>query len=167
MRSESQMIDYYDGIQNHEQFVLLLYKLRKLTKYIEIVQLDRENKKEPLILKAQERMVLLDKYKAKDWYGTLRTGGYGMLYEFDVSDKSFFDVLMEYEAFYYPDTDDEGGYRRRLTDFGIDDIAFLDKDHRPLFYTTTHEGESMIHPDVLEVDVSWVDNAANWTISQK
>ena len=58
MRSEKEMIDYDDNIQSHEQFVELLYKLQKLTKYIEIVQLDRENKKEPLILKAQEQMTV-------------------------------------------------------------------------------------------------------------
>lgn len=45
MRSENEMIDYDDNIQSHEQFVELLIKLRKLTKYITIVQLDRENSK--------------------------------------------------------------------------------------------------------------------------
>lgn len=156
MRSENEMIDYDDNIQSHEQFVELLIKLRKLTKYITIVQLDRENKKEPLILNAQDKMELLDKYKAQEWYGTLRLGGYGMVYEFDVKDKSFFEDLMKYEAFYIPEEDREGGYSPKRTDFGIDDIAFLDKDNRPLFYTTTHEGFAMIHPDVLDVDISWL-----------
>lgn len=156
MRTEEQMVDYDDNIQSHEQFVELLIKLRKLTKYITIVQLDRENKKEPLILNAQAKMELLDKYKAQEWYGTLRLGGYGVVYEFDVKDKLFFNDLMEYEAFYLPDVDDEGSWRPKRTDFGIDDIAFLDKDNRPLFYTTTHEGFSMIHPDVLDVDASWI-----------
>lgn len=51
MRSEKEMLDYDETIQDHEQFVELLFKLRKLTKYITIVQLDRENKNDPLILK--------------------------------------------------------------------------------------------------------------------
>lgn len=157
MRSEKEMIDYDETIQGHEQFVELLFKLRKLTKYITIVQLDRENKNDPLILKAKEKMVLLEKYKAQEWYGTLRLGGYGVVYDFDVKDKSFFEDLMEYESFYIPAVDSEGSYRPIETDFGIDDIAFLDKDKRPLFYTTTHEGFSMIHPDVLDVDISWIN----------
>ena len=45
---------------------------------------------------------------------------------------------------------------RRSKNFIIDDIAFLDTDNRPLFYVTTHEGFSMIHPDVLDVDISWI-----------
>jgi len=156
MRNEKEMIDYDDAIQSHEQFVELLIKLRKLTKYITIVQLDRENKREPLIVNAQSKMELLDKYKAQEWYGTLRGGGYGMVYEFDVKDKSFFDDLMKYEAFYISKVSRNGEYCVKRTDFGIDDIAFLDQDHRPLFYTTTHEGFAMIHPDVLKVDVSWM-----------
>ena len=63
---------------------------------------------------------------------------------------------MRYEAFYIPAKDQEGSYRPKYTNFGIDDIAFLDTDNRPLFYVTTHEGFSMIHPDVLDVDISWI-----------
>lgn len=156
MRSEEQMIDYDDNIQSHEQFIELLIKLRKLTKYITIVQLDHENKKDPLIVNAQNKMVLIDKYKAQAWHGTRRLGGYGIVYEFDVKDKSFFNDLMRYEAFYIPAKDQEGSYRPKYTNFGIVDIAFLDTDNRPLFYVTTHEGFSMIHPDVLDVDISWI-----------
>lgn len=155
MRNKNQLIDYDSNIQNHDQFVELLLRLRKLTKYIVIVQPDRGNKKEPLILKAMEKMRLLDQYKTGEWPGT-KTSGYGVLHKFDVLDKSFFHELMKYEAFYFNETDQEGGIRTRRTDFGIDDIIFLDKDQQLLFYTTTHEGYSMIHPDVLKVDVSWV-----------
>jgi len=158
MRSENEMIDYDCNIQSHEQFVELLIKLRKLTKYITIVQIDRENKKEPLIINAQNKMELIDKYKAQEWYGTFSSEGYGMVYEFEVKDKSFFDDLLQYEAFYIPSEDQEGSYCPKRTDFGIDDIAFLDKDERPLFYTTTHEGFSMIHPDVLDVDISQMES---------
>ena len=156
MRSEKEMIDYDDNIQSHEQFVELLIKLRKLTKYIEIIQLDRENKKEPLILMAQEKMILLEKCKAKSWHGTECTAASGVVYEFDVADKSFFETLMEYDAFYYPDEVLDGRKKSGITDFGTDDIAFLDSDHRPLFYATPHERVSMIHPDVLDVDISWL-----------
>ncbi len=157
MRSESEMTDYDDNISSHEQFVELLFKLRKLTKYITIVQIDGEKKNDPVISKAMDKMTLLDKYNALEWYGTIRSHGYATVYEFDVKDKSFFSELMEYEAFYIPSISRSGEYRPERTFFGLNDIAFLDSDKRPLFYTTTHEGFSAIHPDVLKVDISWVN----------
>jgi len=150
IRREDEMIDYDTNIQTHEQFVELLLKLRKLTKYITIVQPYRKNKGEPLIRKAMNSMELIDEYRSHEWYGTY-TLGYGYVYEFDVKYKEFFKDLMRYEAFYIPLEDKYGCYRPQKTDFGFDDIAFLDEDKQPLFYTTTHEGYSMIHPDVLEV----------------
>ena len=149
MRSELEMIDYDYDISSHEQFVELLFKLRKLTKYITIVQIDDEKKNDPMITKAMEKMTLLDKNNALEWYGTV--------YEFDVKDKSFFSDLMEYEAFYIPATSRDGEYRPEYTSFGLNDIAFLDRYKVPLFFTTTHEGFSVIHPDVLDVDISWLN----------
>lgn len=157
MRSEVEMIYYEDDISSHEQFVELLFKLRKLTKYITIVQIDGEKKNDPMITKAMEKMTLLDKYNALEWYGTLRLSHCGTVYEFDVKDKSFFSDLMEYEAFYIPATSRDGEYRPEYTSFGLNDIAFLDRDKGPLFFTTTHEGFSVIHPDVLDVDISWLN----------
>ncbi len=157
MRSESEMTDYDYDISSHEQFVELLLKLRKLTKYITIVQIDGEKKNDPVISKAMYKMTLLDKYNALEWYGTHRSHGYATVYEFDVKDKSFFSDLMEYEAFYIPAESRSGEYCPERTSFGLNDIAFLDSDKRPLFYTTTHEGFSVIHPDVLDVDISWVN----------
>ncbi len=155
MRSEVEMIDYDYDISSHGQFIELLFKLRKLTKYITIVQIDGEKKNDPVISKAMEKMILLDKYKALEWHGTLHLSHCGMVYEFDVKDKSFFSDLMEYEAFYIPATSRNGEYRPEYTSFGLNDIAFLDRDKGPLFFTTTHEGFSDIHPDVLDVDISW------------
>ena len=140
MRSELEMIDYDYDISSHEQFVELLFKLRKLTKYITIVQIDDEKKNNAL-----------------EWYGTLRLSHCGTVYEFDVKDKSFFSDLMEYEAFYIPATSRDGEYRPEYTSFGLNDIAFLDRYKVPLFFTTTHEGFSVIHPDVLDVDISWLN----------
>ena len=157
MRSEVEMIYYEDDISSHEQFVELLFKLRKLTKYITIVQIDGEKKNDPMITKAMEKMTLLDKYNALEWYGTLRLSHCGTVYEFDVKDKSFFSDLMEYEAFYIPATSRDGEYRPEYTSFGLNDIAFLDRYKGPLFFTTTHEGFSVIHPDVLDVDISWLN----------
>lgn len=157
MRSEVEMIYYEDDISSHEQFVELLFKLRKLTKYITIVQIDDEKKNDPMITKAMEKMTLLDKYNALEWYGTLRLSHCGTVYEFDVKDKSFFSDLMEYEAFYIPTTSRDGEYRPEYTSFGLNDIAFLDRYKVPLFFTTTHEGFSVIHPDVLDVDISWLN----------
>ena len=62
---------------------------------------------------------------------------------------------MEYDAFYYPD-EVLDGRKSGITDFGTDDIAFLDSAQRPLFYATPHERVAMIHPDVLDVDISWI-----------
>ena len=110
-----------------------------------------------MITKAMEKMTLLDKYNALEWYGTLRLSHCGTVYEFDVKDKSFFSDLMEYEAFYIPATSRNGEYRPEYTSFGLNDIAFLDRYKGPLFFTTTHEGFSVIHPDVLDVDISWLN----------
>ena len=110
-----------------------------------------------MITKAMEKMTLLDKYNALEWYGILRLSHCGTVYEFYVKDKSFFSDLMEYEAFYIPATSRDGEYRPEYTSFGLNDIAFLDRDKVPLFFTTTHEGFSVIHPDVLDIDISWLN----------
>lgn len=68
------------------------------------------------------------------------------------ADKQYFQYLEGLSSFFYWGKDDEGCDTVERTEFGIDDIAFLDKDKKVLFFTTTHEGNANIAPELLDHD---------------
>jgi hypothetical protein len=151
MADESGMIFY--PIYDHAQYESLLLRLRKLSRYVVLVQIDGEAADDPHVLQAMETMVLVDKKPVCKWLGT-DAFGRAVQYEFFLNTKAFFNYLLQYPSFFFNERLDYSSIED--TSFGLDDIAFLDKDRKPLFYTTTHEGLAWVRPDVLNVDLSYL-----------
>ncbi|MBD5384543.1 MAG: hypothetical protein HDR72_06055 [Ruminococcaceae bacterium] len=134
-------------LASHEQHLRLLDILEKRTRTIEIVQICDEDLDEPLIKAAAP--YLIKKESVNEWHGT-RRGGRGAP-KFTVrANKEFFKHLRKYESFFRSMTDENRFEYVRETDFGLDDIAFLDSGGAVLFYTTTHEAYAYIAPELLK-----------------
>lgn len=133
-------------LTDHEQFLRLLSALEKETAALEIVQICGEDADEPLIKAAKP--FLLKKESVNKWHGT-RQGGKGVPKYTIRADKAFFRHLRKYEHFFKNSVDEHGCDKVIETDFGQDDIAFLNKDGEPLFFTTTHEGYATIAREFL------------------
>lgn len=130
-------------LTSHEQHLKLLDVLEKRTRTIEIVQICDEDLDEPLIAAAMP--FLIKKERVNKWHGT-RQGGRGSPKFTIRADMAFFKHLRKYECFFQNMTDKNGFDHVRKTDFGLDDIAFLDSGGAVLFFTTTHEGYAYIAP---------------------
>lgn len=139
----------YEGITltDHKQFLRLLSVLEKDTAALEIVQICGEDANETLIKAAMP--FLLKKENVNKWHGT-RCGGKGVPKYTIRADKAFFANLRRYEHFFANSRDEYGCDKVIETDFGLDDIAFLNKNGEPLFFTTTHEGYATIAADLLK-----------------
>ena len=143
-------------LTSHEQYIELLVKLRKLTRYISIVQIDGEEKDDPIVLKAKSVMQLHHSRTTDNWFSTYAPRRQAAEYVF-VKHKGFFDYLMGFESFFFSHYNKNGAYEPEYTDFNTcDDIAFFDDEMQLLFYTCTHEGFAWIYPDVLKVDISYL-----------
>lgn len=132
-------------LTSHEQHLRLLNILEKRTQTIEIVQICSEDLDKPLVKAAMP--FLIKKERVNKWHGT-KQGGRGSLKFTLRADKAFFKHLRKYECFFRGMTDDNGLDSVRETDFGLDDIAFLDSGGAALFFTTTHEGYAYIAPEL-------------------
>lgn len=157
MRTRNELETIY--LTGHQQHIEILSRLRKPTRRIVIVQVDGEVKDDPLIVNALSMMELITKRQTREWFSTKTFGTPGVEYVFQKKRK-FFDFLTGYDAFFVslpPSEYDRKGYRVEYTDFDpSNDIAFLDENGQLLFYTCTHEGIAMIHPDVLKADISYL-----------
>ena len=134
-------------LTDHDQFLRLLSALEKETASLEIVQICGEDANEPLIKAAIP--FLLKKENVNKWHGTKR-GGKGVPKYTIRADKAFFKHLRKYEHFFKNSHDEYGCDMVIETDFGQDDIAFLNKSGEPLFFTTTHEGYATIAAELLK-----------------
>lgn len=130
-------------LTSHEQHLKLLDVLERRTRTIEIVQICDEDLDEPLIKAAMP--FLIKKERVNKWHGT-KQGGRGSPKFTIRADKAFFSHLRKYECFFQNITDKNGFDHVRKTDFGLDDIAFIDSGGAVLFFTTTHEGYAYIAP---------------------
>ena len=135
-------------LTDHRQFLSLLAALEKETAVIEIVQVNGEDEDTPLIKAAMP--FLIKKEIVNKWHGTKR-GGKGAPKLTFRADKAVFAHLRKYEHFFGNSRDEYGCDTVIETDFGQDDIAFLDNNGEPLFFTTTHEGYAVIAEEVLLV----------------
>lgn len=126
-------------LTNHEQYLRLLEKLRQKTVYVLLTQINEEDEADPILSKAFSCMELVEKRYVGKWPGTVRKGAKAPQYLFRADDR-FFKFLKGFPAFFFNRKDGRGCDLVEETDFGQDDIAFLDKEQRMLFYTTTHEG---------------------------
>ena len=134
-------------LTSNKQHLRLLDILEKRTRTIEIVQICDEDLDKPLIKAAMP--FLIRKERVNKWNGT-RQGGRGSLKFTLRADVGFFKHLRKYESFFRSMTDENGLEYVRETDFGLDDIAFLDSGEAVLFFTTTHEGHVYIAPELLK-----------------
>lgn len=143
----------YDNITltDHEQYLRLLSVLEKETVTIEIVLVNGEDTDAPLIKAVIP--FLIKKELVNKWHGT-RRGGKGAPKLTVRADKAVFAHLKKYEHFFVNSRDEYGCDTVIETDFGQDDIAFLDKNGEPLFFTTTHEGYAVISADIVKLITS-------------
>lgn len=144
------MIDYTGKLNNHKEYIKILDKIENKCKYIEIVILDGRKSNE-LIDKFSDD--ILEVKKVSEWWGTKIIGGSNYLYKINYS-KEIFECLRNFQTFciyYEHESNDENfkrGYHFEITDFGIDDIAFYDKNDTCLLCTTTHEGYIYVNEKV-------------------
>ena len=136
------------NLTSHEQYLDILKKLRSKTAYIVLVQIDGEDKNDLNLVKALKQMELISKKNVSEWLGTKTRSTRPVQYVFK-SDDRYFKYLSDFDSFFFNTTDKRGCDTVQKTDFGFDDIAFLDKNKQVLFYTITHEGCTAIHPDLL------------------
>ncbi len=128
-------------LTDHEQYLRLLSALENETVTIEIVRTDGSRAETPLINAANR--FLIKEETVNKWHGTKR-GGSGVPKLTVRADKSFFAHLKRYEHFFVNARDKYGCDAVIETGFGRDDIAFLNGNGEPLFFTTTHEGYAAV-----------------------
>lgn len=134
-------------IENHEQYLTLLKKLKDRTAYIVIVQVFRD-KKDKLINHADSTMRLLEEKLADEWPGTKTYGGKNLQKVYAANDE-FFDYLESFSSFFFSHIGKNEEFIVERTEFGVNDIAFYDIRKRCLFFTTTHEGYASLHENLL------------------
>lgn len=134
-------------IENHRQYLEILDRVRKDTALIVLVQIDGADEEDPIV-KTAKQMMLLEKQETVDhWLGTIAPGRGAARYVFR-KHRSFFGYLATFESFFLVKSIDP--LVVETTDFGMDDIAFLDQNGELLFYTTTHEGYANLHCKYVE-----------------
>lgn len=144
------LIDYTGRLNNHDDYLKMLDRIEKKCEFIEIVILDGK-KSNKLVDKFSHNII--DISKVSEWWGT-KTKGSNYLYKI-YSSKGLFEYLRGFETFckYYEYGTTEESLRRGDysvdTDFGIDDIAFYDKNDNCLLCTTTHEGYIFINETLI------------------
>lgn len=128
---------------SRRQHLALLDALEKRTRTIEIVRIGGGD--ETLIGAAVP--FLVKKERVHRWHGTIQGGRGSMRYTIR-AEGAFFEHLRKYDGFFRSTEDMDAPFEH--TDFGLDDIAFIDGGGAALFYTTTHEGYAYIAPRLAE-----------------
>ena len=129
-------------IINCNQYLDILNKIRKATAKIVIVQIDGLKEDDPVVETAKQLMILEKQEIVDKWFGTIAPGRKAVQYTFQKK-REFFGYLSTFESFFIVKS--ENPYVVEETDFGMDDIAFLDQNGELLFYTTTHEGYAYLN----------------------
>lgn len=129
--------DYSGKLNSHVDYLKIIKLLEEKSEYIEYVLVDEDDTE--MIDKFKE-FILSVQLKRK-WWGTKSAQG-KKVYKIKAS-KELFRYLQSFETF-CRFTVSEYGDIAEETDFGINDIAFFDKNELPLLFTTTHEGYIMI-----------------------
>ena len=134
-------------IETHKQYLEILNQVRKDTALIVIVQIDGVDREDSVVETAKQMMSLEKQETVSRWLGTIAPGRNAARYVFR-KHRSFFGYLATFESFFLVKSMDP--FVVEATDFGMDDIAFLDQNGEPLFYTTTHEGYANLHRKYVE-----------------
>lgn len=129
--------DYTGKLNSHIDYLKIIKLLEQKSEYIEYVLIDEDNTE--MIDKFKEFIVSVQ--SKRKWWGT-KSAQSRKVYKIKVS-KELFRYLQGFETFCKFVVSDCGDFAEE-TDFGINDIAFLDKNELPLLFTTTHEGYIMI-----------------------
>lgn len=146
-----EIIDYTGKINNHEKYIEILDKIKEKCEYIEIVIINGRKNNE-LVNKFSKD--ILEQRKVCEWWGS-KTCSKNNLYKIKTSNE-LFSYLMNYETFckYYEYGSNQKSLSRgeysEITNFGIDDIAFYDKNDNYILFTTTHEGYISISDNIIE-----------------
>lgn len=139
------LLDYTGKLNNHDEYLKILEKLKDKSKYIEIVVIfEKENNE---LVDTFKNDIIFSK-KVFKWWGT-ESSAVNNLYRIKASNE-LFDYLTKFETFCkYLVADNKYYYDRQITtDFGEDDIAFFDDNDIPLLFTTTHESYIYIREDL-------------------
>lgn len=131
-------------IGTHENYINLLNKIRSDTCYISLVQIEGIGQEDPIVANANKLMELIGSKKVKEWPGTRSFGKGGKIFHYK-SKREFFHYLYSFDAFFFEKISKYGVFSVKETDFGLDDIIFMDKDENILLFTTTHEGDIYIN----------------------
>lgn len=133
--------DYTGKLNSHADYLKIIRLLETKSEYIEYVLVDEDDTK---MLDRFENLIVSVQQKRK-WWGTI-SGKSRKVYKIRPS-KELFRYLRGFETFCKYTVSDWGDSAEE-TDFGINDIAFFDKNELPLLFTTTHEGYIMIRSDL-------------------
>lgn len=125
-------------LNDHNEYLKVLEKLKNKTQYIEYVLVDKKN----TYLIEQLKNNILKIKLVNQWWGT-ETFEKHHLYKINATSESF-EFLKRYSTFCMVKN-----HKVIQTDFGINDIAFLDNKGEPLLFTTTHEGYIDIRKDLI------------------
>ena len=148
------LLDFTGKLNTHEEYINILEKLEKKSKYIEIFIIGTHNNQ--IVEDFNDDIIERDRVSKiggnKIYYGEynlFRIKASNELFEylryFETFCKSF-DGNKTYDKDKIVDVE---GVSIQYTDFGIDDIAFYDDNGIPLLFTVTHECIIEVREDLL------------------
>jgi len=137
------LVDYTGKLNDRMSYVQVIKELEDHCKYIEYVLVDEDDTE---LIQQFRNLVLSEKLKNR-WWG-MKSSGKSKLYLLKASPE-IFKYLRSFETFCKYSFSDYGDMVEN-TNFGINDIAFLDDQEIPLLFTTTHEGFIMIRKDLAD-----------------
>ncbi len=137
------LIDYTGKLNTHQEYVQVLELLEDKCRYIEYVLVNNSDRE---LVDKFANFILSVEQKNK-WWGT-KSSQKNTIYKMKTS-KAMFTALRKFETFCKYIASSEGDVVID-TDFGQNDIAFLDDKELPLLFTTTHEGYITIRDDLFK-----------------
>lgn len=135
------LVDYTGKLNNHNDYLKAIEKLENKCKYIEYVLVNDDETE--FIEKFKNFIISID--KKNKWWGT-KSSNKNKVYKIK-SSKEIFNYLKQFETFCKYTISNNSDIIEN-TNFGINDIAFLDNSDIPLLFTTTHEGYITIRDDL-------------------
>jgi len=137
------LVDFTGKLNNRREYLKIIRKLENKCQYIEYVLVNEYDKE---FIEQFESFIISIKLKNK-WWGT-KSYQKSKIYKLQASPE-IFSYLKQCETFCKYIFSDQGDIVEE-TNFGINDIAFFDKEELPLLFTTTHEGYITIRSDLLK-----------------
>lgn len=150
------LLDFTGKLNTHEEYINILEKLEKKSKYIEIFIIGTHTHNNQIVEDFSDDIIERDRVSEiggnKIYYGEynlFRIKASNELFEylryFETFCK-FFDGNITYDGDKIVDIESAS---IEYTDFGIDDIAFYDDNEIPLLSTVTHECIIEVREDLL------------------